>query len=70
VVDPSQKTQACTPTRWNLYGIYMAARPTCTRSNTTASEATLMIFDYTLGAIVTIALTVYLVYALMRPERF
>jgi K+-transporting ATPase KdpF subunit len=48
----------------------MAAQPTCTRSNTTASEATLMIFDYTLGAIVTIALTVYLVYALMRPERF
>jgi K+-transporting ATPase KdpF subunit len=29
-----------------------------------------MIFDYTLGAFVTIALTVYLVYALMRPERF
>jgi K+-transporting ATPase KdpF subunit len=29
-----------------------------------------MIFDYTLGAIVTVALLVYLVYALIRPERF
>ena len=29
-----------------------------------------MIFDYTLGAIVTVALLAYLVYALIRPERF
>jgi K+-transporting ATPase KdpF subunit len=29
-----------------------------------------MIFDYTLGALVTAALFVYLVYALIRPERF
>jgi K+-transporting ATPase KdpF subunit len=29
-----------------------------------------MIFDYTLGALVTIALLIYLVYALIRPERF
>ncbi|MGI4939813.1 MAG: K(+)-transporting ATPase subunit F [Janthinobacterium lividum] len=29
-----------------------------------------MTFDYTLGAIVTICLLVYLVYALIRPERF
>jgi K+-transporting ATPase KdpF subunit len=27
-------------------------------------------FDYTLGAIVTIAILVYLVYALIKPERF
>ena len=29
-----------------------------------------MTLDYTLGAIVTISLLVYLVYALIRPERF
>ena len=29
-----------------------------------------MNIDYTLGAIVTIGLLVYLVYALIRPERF
>ncbi|HTJ65870.1 MAG TPA: K(+)-transporting ATPase subunit F [Alphaproteobacteria bacterium] len=29
-----------------------------------------MTFDYLLGAAVTIGLTVYLVYALIRPERF
>jgi K+-transporting ATPase KdpF subunit len=28
-----------------------------------------MIFDYSLAAIVTLGLTVYLVYALLRPER-
>jgi K+-transporting ATPase KdpF subunit len=29
-----------------------------------------MIFDYTLGGAVTIGLLIYLVYALIRPERF
>ena len=29
-----------------------------------------MLFDYILGAIVTIVITVYLVYALINPERF
>jgi K+-transporting ATPase KdpF subunit len=29
-----------------------------------------MILDYGLGAIVTLALLAYLVYALIRPERF
>ena len=29
-----------------------------------------MIFEYVLGSIVTIGLLVYLVYALIRPERF
>ena len=29
-----------------------------------------MTFDYGLGTIVTIVLTIYLVYALLRPERF
>jgi len=29
-----------------------------------------MTFDYALGAMVTIGLLVYLVYALIRPERF
>ena len=29
-----------------------------------------MSFDLWLGAIVSVALTVYLVYALLRPERF
>ena len=29
-----------------------------------------MIFDYILGSIATIVITVYLVYALINPERF
>lgn len=29
-----------------------------------------MFFDYALGGIVTVGLFVYLVYALVRPERF
>jgi K+-transporting ATPase KdpF subunit len=29
-----------------------------------------MLFDYALGGIVTMAIMVYLVYALVRPERF
>jgi K+-transporting ATPase KdpF subunit len=29
-----------------------------------------MILDYVLGSIVTVGLLVYLVYALIRPERF
>jgi len=29
-----------------------------------------MIFDYALGAAVTFGILVYLVYALLRPERF
>lgn len=29
-----------------------------------------MTIDYTLGAIVTVVVLVYLVYALIRPERF
>jgi len=28
-----------------------------------------MIFDYTLAGLVTVGLTVYLIYALLRPER-
>jgi len=29
-----------------------------------------MVLDYALGAIVTLAILVYLVFALLRPERF
>jgi K+-transporting ATPase KdpF subunit len=29
-----------------------------------------MIFDYVLGGTVTLFITVYLIYALLRPERF
>jgi K+-transporting ATPase KdpF subunit len=29
-----------------------------------------MIFDYSLGALVTVGILFYLVYALVRPERF
>jgi K+-transporting ATPase KdpF subunit len=29
-----------------------------------------MIFDYSLAAIVTVGLMIYLTYALLRPERF
>ena len=29
-----------------------------------------MIFDYSLAALVTVGLLIYLIYALLRPERF
>ncbi len=29
-----------------------------------------MLFDYVLGAIVTVVIVIYLVYALIKPERF
>jgi K+-transporting ATPase KdpF subunit len=29
-----------------------------------------MIFDYSLAALVTVGLMIYLIYALLRPERF
>jgi K+-transporting ATPase KdpF subunit len=36
----------------------------------TACEDYAMIFDYALGGLVTVGLLVYLVFALVRPERF
>jgi K+-transporting ATPase KdpF subunit len=36
----------------------------------TACEEDAMIFDYSLAAAVTLALLIYLTYALLRPERF
>jgi K+-transporting ATPase KdpF subunit len=39
-------------------------------SSAIASEDYPMIIDYALGALVTAGLLVYLVYALVRPERF
>ena len=41
-----------------------------TPSPATDCKAIPMTLDYTLGAIVTIGLLVYLVYALVRPEKF
>ena len=34
------------------------------------SEETSMIFDYSLAGLVTVGLMIYLVYALLKPERF
>jgi len=36
----------------------------------TRGGGTFMILDYLLGGLVTLGLLVYLVYALLRPERF
>ena len=41
-----------------------------TLSPATVCKATAMSVDYVLGSIVTIGLLVYLVYALIRPEKF
>ena len=40
------------------------------RSRATVCEVATMAFDYTLGTLVTAAVLAYLVYALIRPERF
>ena len=41
-----------------------------TPSPVTGSEEAAMIFDYSLAALVTLGLLIYLTYALLRPERF
>jgi K+-transporting ATPase KdpF subunit len=40
------------------------------RSPATICEAVAMSLDYILGSVVTIGLLVYLIYALIRPEKF
>jgi K+-transporting ATPase KdpF subunit len=40
------------------------------RAAATVCEASAMTLDYTIGAIVAVLLTAYLLYALLRPERF
>ena len=44
--------------------------PSATSTPATGCEEGSMIFDYSLAAIVTTGLLVYLVYALLQPERF
>jgi K+-transporting ATPase KdpF subunit len=36
----------------------------------TGCEEAIMLFEYILGGAVTLGLLIYLVYALLRPERF
>jgi K+-transporting ATPase KdpF subunit len=46
-------------------------RDRCLRLRVRASlEGLAMAFDYTIAALVTVVLLVYLTYALLRPERF
>ncbi len=45
------------------------SRPFCTDSPARRCEAE-MLFDYVLGMIATVVILVYLVYALINPERF
>ena len=44
--------------------------PSATRSPVTGSEEVFMLFDYSLAALVTLGLMIYLTYALLRPEWF
>jgi K+-transporting ATPase KdpF subunit len=44
--------------------------PCCMPSLASTCEERPMIFDYVLSGIVTIGIMVYLVYALIRPEKF
>jgi K+-transporting ATPase KdpF subunit len=44
--------------------------PSLTLTPATASEERFMSLDYALGAIVAVGIFLYLVYALVRPERF
>jgi K+-transporting ATPase KdpF subunit len=36
----------------------------------TGIEENVMVFDYSLAALVALGLLIYLIYALLRPERF
>ena len=44
--------------------------PSLTPSVATVSEESPMLVEYILGGVVTVALLIYLVYALLRPEQF
>lgn len=52
---------------WPALGFFSAAPPT---QRFAIGREAHMGFDYALGALVTAGLLVYLVYALIRPERF
>jgi K+-transporting ATPase KdpF subunit len=43
--------------------------PSATRSPAIDSEEAFMTFDYSLAGLVTVGLMIYLVYALLKPER-
>jgi K+-transporting ATPase KdpF subunit len=45
-------------------------RPSPTRGPVTGCEDRAMTFDYWIGGAVSVLLAVYLLYALLRPERF
>jgi K+-transporting ATPase KdpF subunit len=47
-----------------------SSSPCSTSSLAIACEDIAMIFDYILGSIVSLVITVYLIYALVNPERF
>ncbi len=46
------------------------SQPLRTPTRATGSREAPMLFDYSLAAIVTVAVLVYLTYALLRPEKF
>ena len=50
-------------------GLLFSGRGLCARLRT-ALRRTKMIFDYSLAALVAAGLLAYLIYALLRPERF
>lgn len=56
------------PTSWSAPCFLAPAFSTL--SPAIGCEGLLMILDYALGGIVTVGLLVYLVFALVRPERF
>ena len=62
-------SQCSTFFRWRWGSASLPCRsPTFTPA--TGCEEAAMIFDYSLAAIVTVGLLVYLTFALLRPERF
>ena len=58
-------TSSCWPSR-SASSRFRSATP----SPVTGSEEDFMLFDYSLAALVTLGLMIYLTYALLRPERF
>ena len=55
---------------WSAVASRSLLLPFFTKSPATVSEESPMFFDYTLGALVTFGILVYLIFALIRPERF
>jgi K+-transporting ATPase KdpF subunit len=66
----ARRRHPCSISSWSRSASAFLPRRSSTSQPATGSEGFAMIVDYALGGLVSVILLVYLVYALLRPERF